>query len=425
MKLQRPIGTYDLIPEETALWAALESRVRAMFHAYHYGEIRTPIFEYTELFARGVGESSDIVSKEMYTFLDRGERSLTLRPEGTAGVVRAYIENGLAQKTPGAVKLWYFAPMFRYERKQKGRYRQHVQYGCEVFGSDGPDIDLEILLMLHQFYTSLGLTELNLKLNSVGTPECRPAYREKLVAYVTPFVDELCEDCRRRLEVNPMRMFDCKNETCQRILHEAPKLIDHLDDDSRGHFERLREGLDEYGVPYQIDPHLVRGLDYYTKTAFEMSYAPLGSQGVLMGGGRYDGLVSQLGGPETPGIGFGAGMERLILILNETGKTIQTGDALDLFLVCMGDRANRKSNEILLNLRADKICCERDFTGKSMRKQFQAADKLGARFVLMLGDDEIDRKKLVLKNLKDGTQAEFDWTPDLSQLKSAIRDNGV
>lgn len=421
-KIQKPIGTYDLLPDESVLWQKLEDRIRRMFRSYNYSEIRTPMFEYTELFARGVGESSDIVSKEMYTFVDRGERSLTLRPEGTAGVARAFIENGLAQKTPGAVKLWYFAQMFRYERKQKGRYRQHVQYGCEVFGAPGPDIDLELLLMLHQFYQSLGLDELNLKINSVGSPECRPQYRERLLEFMKPHMDRMCGDCHRRAETNPMRMFDCKNETCQEILADAPKLIDHLDDDSKRHFEAIKTGLNEFQVPYQVDPNLVRGLDYYSKTAFELSYAPLGSQGVLTGGGRYDGLVEQLGGPSTPGIGFGAGMERLVLILRETGKIDNlTAEApIDLYVVAMGEQASLKANGILMEMRAAGARCERDFTGKSMRKQIQAADKLGARFALMLGDNEIESKTLVVKNLKEGSQNELSWSDDLGELKTLI-----
>lgn len=420
MKLQKPIGTYDLLPDDARLWQALEARIREMFRVYNYGEIRTPMFEYTELFARGVGESSDIVSKEMYTFKDRGDRSLTLRPEGTAGVVRAYIENGLAQKTPGAAKLWYFAQMFRYERKQKGRYRQHVQYGCEVFGAPGPDIDLELLLMLHRFYQSLGLDELNLKINSVGTPACRAPYRDKLLDYMKPYMAEMCSDCNRRAETNPMRMFDCKNESCQAILKDAPKLIDNLDDGSKTHFEALCAGLDEYKVPYQVEPKLVRGLDYYTKTAFEMSYAPLGSQGVLMGGGRYDGLVKQLSGPETPGIGFGAGMERLVLILKETGKNIALTSGLDAFIIAMGERASIKAHEVMLSLRADGVQCERDLTGKSFRKQFQAADKMGARFAVVIGDNELDAGKVVLKNLKEGTQEELPWSENFIELKNAI-----
>ncbi len=420
MKIQRPIGTYDLLPEDAALWQALESRIREMFRVYNYGEIRTPMFEYTELFARGVGESSDIVSKEMYTFIDRGDRSLTLRPEGTAGVVRALIENGLIQKTPGAVKLWYFAQMFRYERKQKGRFRQHVQYGCEVFGAPGPDIDLELLLMLHRFYQSLGLDELGLKINSVGAPACRAPYREALLAYMKPYMADMCGDCNRRAETNPMRMFDCKNETCQNTLQDAPKLIENLDEDSKSHFDALCAGLDEYGVPYQIDPKLVRGLDYYTKTAFEMSYAPLGSQGVLMGGGRYDGLVEQLGGPATPGIGFGAGMERLVLILKETGKEIELTSGIDAYIVAMGEPASLKAHQVMLNLRQSGVRCERDLTGKSFRKQFQTADKLGARFAVVIGDNELDAGKVVLKNLKEGTQEELPWSEPFTELKNAI-----
>lgn len=426
MKTQRPMGTYDLTPADTSIWAMLEERIRAMFTTHNYGEIRTPMFEYTELFQRGVGESSDIVTKEMYTFMDRGDRSLTLRPEGTAAVVRAYLENGLANKIPGAVKLWYFAPMFRYERKQRGRYRQHVQYGCEIFGAPGPEIDVELLVMLNRFYHSLGLTELDLKINSVGTPECRPAYREALLAHVQPHLDagSFCEDCQRRATVNPMRMFDCKVESCQALLEDAPLLIDHLDDDAKQHFEGVKSGLDAMCIQYSVDTRLVRGLDYYTKTAFEMSYAPLGSQGVLMGGGRYDGLIDFLGGPATPGIGFGAGMERLVLILKETGKldALLSPPAIDLFVTILGEAAEQPASQLLADIRSLGFRSERDYTGKSMRKQMQLADKLGARFAVMIGENEVNEKKLVLKSLHDGNQQELPWSVGLEELVQALRD---
>lgn len=416
MKIQRPIGTYDLTPEEAAVWSQIEVKIRDLFRRYNYGEIRTPIFEYTELFKRGVGESSDIVSKEMYTFMDRGDRSLTLRPEGTAAVVRAYVENGISQNNPGVTKLWYFAPMFRYERKQKGRFRQHVQYGCEVFGSPGPDIDVELLVMLNEFYMDFGLVELDLKINSVGCPECRPLHREKFVEFVRPSLEEFCDDCKRRFEVNPLRMFDCKSQKCQTLLANAPKLGDSLCEGCVTHFSRLREGLDAFNIPYQVDPNLVRGLDYYTRTAFEMSYAPLGSQGVLVGGGRYDGLTEYLGGQPTPGIGFGAGMERLVLILQETKKMMAAIGSVDVFVAYMGERADKESFKLLKSLRKAGLRCDRDFTGKSFRKQMQMADKLGCRFTAVLGDDEIDKKTLQIKNLSTGEQRSLPWDETLEDV---------
>ncbi len=420
MKIQRPIGTYDVTPDEAAVWSMLEDRIRAWFRSYNYGEIRTPVFEYTDLFKRGVGEASDIVAKEMYTFEDRGGRSLTLRPEGTASVVRAYIENGLAQKNPGVAKLFYLAPMFRYERKQKGRFRQHVQYGCEVFGAPGPDIDLELLVMVNQFYSELGLDELDLQINSVGCPKCRPAHREIFVKWAIPFLGQFCGDCCRRFEVNPLRMFDCKEERCQELLQEAPLLRHHLCTECETHFAALREGLDAFGIRYMENPKLVRGLDYYTRTAFEMSYAPLGSQGVLMGGGRYDGLTEYLDGPPTPGIGFGAGMERLLLILKETGKVPAVSTGLDLFLVTLGERAAREGGKLLLALRRDGFRCDRDYTGKSLRKQFQAADKLGARYAAVIGDNELEKQVIVLKDLKQGTQQEIPWKDGFAELKTVL-----
>ncbi|MBD3266739.1 histidine--tRNA ligase [bacterium] len=420
MKIQRPIGTYDLTPEDTAIWQHIEHTIRQIFTQYNFGEIRTPVFEYTELFQRGVGESSDIVSKEMYTFDDRGGRSLTLRPEGTASVVRAYIENGLAQKSPGITKLWYFMPMFRYERKQKGRFRQHVQYGCEVLGSPGPEVDLELLVLLNQLYTELGLSELELKINSVGCATCRPIHREKLVEALADHLDEFCDDCKRRYQVNPMRMFDCKNQRCQELLENAPMLRDHLCEECEPHFARLREGLDSFKIPYTVEPKLVRGLDYYTRTAFEMLYAPLGSQGVLVGGGRYDGLVEELGGQPTPGIGFGAGMERLILILKETQKEIRPEKGVDVFLVAMGDRPIKESANLLRIMRKAGLVCDRDYSGKSFRKQMQMADKLGSRFICVIGEDEMDKGVLQVKNLQTGEQREIPWTDTLEEIIQSV-----
>ncbi len=420
MKIQRPIGTYDLLPDESVIWSNIEDRIRHLFHCYNYQEIRTPIFEYTELFQRGVGEASDIVSKEMYTFTDRGDRSLTLRPEGTASVVRAYLENNLAQKMPGVAKLWYLAPMFRYERKQRGRFRQHVQYGCEVFGAPGPDIDLEILVMLHRFYSSLGLTELDLHINSVGSAECRQRHREHFVGYMKSYLEEMCPDCKTRFEINPLRMFDCKNDHCQKILADAPILLDYLSDECKQHFDELCEGLKRFSIPYQINSRLVRGLDYYTKTAFEMIYAPLGSQGVLVGGGRYDALTEYLGGQPTPGIGFGAGMERLILILKETKKELPGRVPLDLFVVIMGEKAEKKTAPLLDKIRQAGFRCDRDYTGKSLRKQMQLADKMNSRFVAVIGDDEVNNNTLVIKNLSKGTQENIPWSDTLDELKSYL-----
>lgn len=416
MKIQRPKGTYDLTPSETIVWQSLEKQIRSMFETYNYGEIRTPIFESTELFKRGVGESTDIVNKEMFTFEDMGKRSMTLRPEGTAAVVRAFIENGLEKKTPGVTKLWYFAPMFRQERAQAGRYRQHVQYGCEVFGSPGPEVDIEILVMLNRFYKSLGLTELNLKINSVGTAECRAKHKETFVKYIEPMLDQFCEDCHVRFKTNPLRMFDCKNETCNALLQDAPKLADSLNEESKSHFQALCDGLQTLNVEYEIDPFLVRGLDYYTKTAFEMSYAPRGSQGVLVGGGRYDGLVKYLGGPAVPGIGFGAGMERLIMILQDTNKAPEVERQLDLFIIAAGEKESREALNVLTILRQAGIRCDRDYTGKAFRKQFQMADKLNARFSMVIGSDEIEKRELSVKNMGDGAEHPVKWTDTLTEL---------
>ncbi len=421
MKIQRPVGTYDLIPEDTAVWSKLEAKIRDMFHAYNYGEIRTPIFEATELFQRGVGESTDIVNKEMYTFMDRGDRSITLRPEGTASVVRAFLENGLEKKSPGVTKLWYFAPMFRYERKQKGRFRQHVQYGCEVFGSPGPEIDVELLVMLHRFYQSLGLDELILKINSIGTSECRAIHKVKFVDFIQPKLDQFCGDCHTRFNTNPLRMFDCKNESCQELLKEAPKLYDSLNEESIEHFHQVKSGLDDLSIVYEVDPYLVRGLDYYTKTAFEMMYTPLGSQGVLLGGGRYDGLVEYLGGNPVPGIGFGAGMERLVLILQETGKIPELQSGLDVFIVAAGDTESREALNLITTLRQAGLRCDRDYMGKSFRKQMQMANKLQAGFVIIIGSEEIEKQELTVKSMRDGQNQTFPWTGSLVELIQHIK----
>jgi histidyl-tRNA synthetase len=295
-----------------------------------------------------------------------------------------------------------------------------VQYGCEVLGSPGPEIDIELLVMLNQLYTSLGLTELDLKINSVGCPKCRPAHRDAFVAHVSPNLAEFCDDCQRRFESNPLRMFDCKSKRCQELLANAPTLRDNLCDECEPHLARIREGLDAFQIPYQEDPALVRGLDYYTRTAFEMSYAPLGSQGVLVGGGRYDGLVEYLGGPATPGIGFGAGMERLLLILTETKKEIASNQKLDLFVVAMGEQAEKKCAGLLRTLRHAGFCCDRDYTGKSFRKQMQMADKLGSRYTAVIGDDEIEKNVLQIKNLETGNQQEVAWTETLDDVAAIL-----
>lgn len=405
--LQAIRGMNDILPEQTPAWRYLESTLVSLLDGYGYKEIRLPIVEYTELFARGIGEGTDVVDKEMYTFLDRNEESLTLRPEGTAGCVRAVLEHGLAGG--GQVqKLWYAGPMFRYEKPQKGRYRQFHQVGVEAFNLPGPDVDAELIVLTWRLWKKLGLADaVTLQLNSLGSSEARAAYRDALVAYLRERFDQLDEDSQRRLTTNPLRILDSKNEATQAVLVGAPTLGDYLDEESRLHFEGVKARLDAAGIRYQINHKLVRGLDYYNRTVFEWVTDKLGAQGTVCAGGRYDGLVTQLGGKATPGVGFAMGVERLVLLL-ETLELLpaELNRAADVYVCAFGEAAELAALTLVERLR-DELPGLRlllNTGGGSFKSQFKKADKSGARYALILGDDELAGRVVGCKPLRDDSE---------------------
>ncbi|GAV21721.1 histidine--tRNA ligase [Carboxydothermus pertinax] len=405
MLTQKPKGTNDLFPPEVYLWEEVERKFREVCRRFGYQEIRTPIFEHTELFERGVGETTDIVEKEMYTFLDKAGRSITLRPEGTAAVIRAYVE---AKKyaEPGPAKYFYIGPMFRYDKPQAGRLRQFHQLGVEILGSDEPMVDAEVILMAVEFYRRIGLTDVELRLNSVGCPICRKSLREKLIAYFGKRKDELCELCKGRLERNPLRILDCKNESCQNIAKDAPTPLSELCPDCREHFSAVKKYLDLAQVKYVIDPFLVRGLDYYTKTAFEFVVPDIGAQSSIGGGGRYNGLIREIGGPDQPGIGFALGEERTILALKGKSEEISV-PVPDLFVCLLGEEAREYGFPLINELRRLKLWIEVDYQGKSLKAQLKAANRLKAKAALIIGEEELKSGKFILRDLDTGNQVEL------------------
>ena len=406
MAIQRPKGTQDLLPGTVEQWQYLEDTIRAVCRDYGYEEIRTPIFEATELFQRGVGQTTDIVTKEMYTFLDKGERSMTLRPEGTASVCRAYVENKLyGQALPA--KLYYIGPMFRYERPQSGRFRQFHQFGVEVLGADQPMVDAEVISLVWNLYKRLGLEGLEVHINSVGCPTCRAEHRVKLQEYLAGRKDKLCRDCQERFERNPLRILDCKNPDCQKLTAGAPTTLDTLCPDCRTHFEKVKSLLTSAGVKYQVDPRLVRGLDYYTKTAFEVMVEEIGAQSAICGGGRYDGLVEEIEGPATPGIGFAMGLERVLAALKVQEKLPEQTSKLFAMLVALGDQAQSEGFAIMSELRGQGVPITMDLLGRSLKAQLKAADRAGAELAVILGEEELKRKVAVLRNLTLGEQEEI------------------
>ncbi len=398
-------GTRDLLPPDTSLWQRVESEAHRVFAAYHYGEIRTPILEETALFARGVGAETDIVTKEMYTFPDH-EDSLTLRPEATASTVRAYIEHSL-YNLGGIQKLYYIGPMFRRERPQKGRYRQFYQIGAEVLGSESPLIDAEVLEMLALFLERVGIREYQLLINSVGCAACRPAYLEALRVALGSVAASMCVDCQRRADTNPLRVLDCKVEADQPIIDDLPKIVDYLDQACRAHFDRVRGELEARSLPYRVQPRLVRGLDYYTRTTFEITSGALGAQNALVGGGRYDGLVEMLGGPPTPGIGFSIGQDRLILAV-QAAASLQPGNSLDAYIVWMGEPTLAPALRLLRELRAQGVSAEMDYEPIKIKKALGNANKLQARFAIIIGEGEIASGKYQVKNMATTNQAEVE-----------------
>ncbi len=410
MKLIKAIrGMNDLLPEDAAIWQFLEQSIRQLVASYGYKEIRTPSLEKTALFQRGIGEATDIVEKEMYTFKDRGDESLTLRPEGTAGVVRAGIEHGLLYNQQQ--RLWYLVDLYRYERPQKGRYRQFHQFGVEVFGLQGPDIDAEIILLTARLWQLLGLEQqLTLHLNSLGSNQARLAYRQILVDYFQEHFDELDEDSQRRLKTNPLRILDSKNPDMQSLIESAPKLFQHLDEESRQHFETLCRKLEDTGISYEINHRLVRGLDYYNRTVFEWMTDTLGAQGTVCGGGRYDGLVAELGGQNTPGIGFGMGIERVVLMLKNNHIEQQLGDAIDAYLINIGESASNQALSVAEALRNElpQLKLLTHCGGGNFKKQIKRADKSGARWALILAEEELAEGNISIKTLRAPLTIETD-----------------
>ncbi|SDX41675.1 histidine--tRNA ligase [Paenibacillus sp. CF384] len=401
MGFQKPPGTQDFLPGSVEKWQFVESKAREICRRFNFREIRTPMFEMTELYKRGVGETTDIVEKEMYTFTDRGNRSLTLRPEGTAGAVRAYVENKLYGE-PDLTKLYYIGPMFRYERQQAGRYRQFHQFGIEALGAVDAALDAEVIALGYTFYAEVGLKDVRVEINSVGTPAVRAVFREKLLGFLEPMREILCKDCQSRMDRNPLRVLDCKTD--QHRFEEAPSILDSLDEECRTHFESLQTHLTGMNIPYYINPRLVRGLDYYTHTAFEYKAEGIGAIDTIGGGGRYNGLVADIGGPDQPGVGLGLGLERTVMLLDSQGVQLDNLHQVDVYMVGLGEAADREVTRLLHGLRMRGISAERDYQGRKMKAQMKSADRLQVRFTAILGDDELARGEIMLKNMTTGEQ---------------------
>lgn len=397
-----PKGTADILPRDSYKWQYLEGKIRDMCARCGFSEIRTPVFEHTEVFERGVGDATDVVSKEMYTFLDKGGRSITLRPEGTAGIVRSFLENGLFNE-PMPAKLFYIINCFRYEKPQKGRLRQFSQFGVEMFGADSPAADAMTISLPYNLFRELGVGGISLMINSIGCKSCRAEYRRALIEYFEDKKDRLCATCNDRLYKNPMRILDCKSEICREICSGAPRITDYLCDDCRAHFESVKSLLDGMGIEYTVDPSIVRGLDYYNRTVFEFVSDNIGAQGTVCGGGRYDGMTEQLGGASYPGIGFAMGLERLMLLMNDDNIERPVPS---LYIASMGSRAKTEAALIAQRLIARGVCTEYDIMDRSLKAQMKYADKLGARCCIVLGDNELDAGKAVLKNMKTGESCE-------------------
>ena len=394
----------DVLPSESYKWQFIEDKFRQTAEKYGFSEIRTPMVESTELFARGIGDTTDVVQKEMYSFVI-SDRSLTLKPEGTAGVVRSYIENKLyAAGLPS--KYYYITPCYRYEKMQKGRQREFHQFGVEVFGSAGMLADAEVILLAYDFLTAVGIEDVKLKINSIGCRNCRALYRKALQDFLRPVYDQLCDTCKSRFEKNPMRILDCKSEECKKLVEGAPVMLDYLDEECRSAFEKLKELLDLYQIPYEVDPGIVRGLDYYTKTAFEFVSDKLGAQATVCGGGRYDHLIEELGGPDTPGVGFGLGIERLLLILEASGTDIPEKKTCDLLICGLGEKARANALKLAEEMREKGLRVIIDVMDRGLKAQFKYADRLNVPYVAVIGDDELAKGVVSLRNMNDSTQEE-------------------
>ena len=412
-----PKGTKDILPQDSFKWQFIEKVARETARVFGAQEVRTPTFEHTEVFLRGVGETTDIVNKEMYTFLDKGARSITLKPEGTAGIARSFVENGLANSALPA-KFYYITPCFRYERPQAGRLREFHQFGVEFLGSKTPDIDAEVILLAKSFLEGVGISNISLFINSIGCKECRKTYEKALKEYLNENLDGLCPLCRDRLNKNPLRILDCKSDDCKKITKNAPKILDYICEDCSTHLESVKRLLDLANVKYEINPNIVRGLDYYTRTVFEFVSNNIGAQGTVCGGGRYDGLIAELGGTDTPGIGFAVGIERVLLLLEKTGVEIENPNKISVYFAPMGENERDKAFELVSVLRKNGISCDLDHMGRGIKAQFKYADKIGAKAVGVIGSNELANGVVKIKNMATGEESEVQFSSILDFFKA-------
>lgn len=417
MLTNAPRGTKDILPDTVGDWNYVEGEIRELCRRFGYSEIRTPIFEHTELFQRGIGEGTDVVDKEMYTFTDRGERSITLRPENTASAVRAYLQNKLYAQS-NLVKLFYIGSMFRYDRPQAGRMREFHQFGVEALGEANPAVDAEVILLAMNLLEGLGLKDLELSINSVGCPKCRSKYRTMLQDFFRDKLEDLCEDCRSRFERSPLRILDCKKDSDKPYMADAPKITDCLCEECAEHFAKLKELLTSAGISFTHDPRLVRGLDYYTKTAFEIKYPPLGAQSAVAGGGRYDGLIEEMGGNPTPAVGFATGLERLLLALESQNLLPEKNRSVDAYVVALGETAQAEGFKLLNSLRQQGLSAAMDFAGRSMKAQMKQANKLGAKYSVILGENEIAEGVVMLRSMEDSSQAKVPMNQVAEKIKA-------
>ena len=417
MLTNAPRGTKDILPDTVGDWNYIEKEIRELCRRFGYSEIRTPIFEHTELFQRGIGEGTDVVDKEMYTFTDRGDRSITLRPENTASAVRAYLQNKLYAES-NLVKLFYIGSMFRYDRPQAGRMREFHQFGVEALGEANPAVDAEVILLAMSLLEGFGLKDLELSINSVGCPKCRSQYRTMLQDFFRDKLDDLCEDCRSRFDRSPLRILDCKKDSDKSYMADAPKITDCLCEECGDHFQKLQQHLTNAGVKFQHDPRLVRGLDYYTKTAFEIKYPPLGAQSAVAGGGRYDGLIEEMGGNPTPAVGFATGLERLLLALESQNLLPEKHRSVDAYVVALGENAQAEGFKLLNSLRRAGLSAAMDFAGRSMKAQMKQANKLNASYAIILGDDEIAEGVAMVRSMSDSSQEKIAMADVVAKIKA-------
>ncbi len=417
-------GTCDILPDDSYKWQEVEKFMLETSRLYGFKEIRVPVFEHTEVFNRSVGDTTDVVQKEMYTFDDKGGRSITLRPELTAGVVRSAIEKGLVN---GALplKVCYIGGCYRYEKPQAGRLREFHQFGVECFGAGEPAADAEVISLAKSVLNGLGVSKLSLQINSIGCPECRKKYHAALKEFFEAQKDNLCETCKDRLDRNPMRILDCKSPVCSEIAKNAPVMVDFLCDDCAAHFEGVKSHLNAMGIAYTVNPHIVRGLDYYTRTVFEFVSNSIGAQGTVCGGGRYDGLVSQMGGPAVPALGFGMGIERLMLVLESEGVTLPEPKTCDLFISVVGNAAAVKASELCTKLRAEGFCAQSEISGRGLKAQMRFANKIGAKFLVVLGDDELNNNKAILKDMSNSETKEVDLDKLVEALYDALKNSAL